>query len=67
MPEVRTPHCLVPPLSNAMSKTYSPFPVPMPSRGLYTYFSISSPATPNLLVSEFQIETGPVKEKNEKI
>ena len=66
MPDERTPHCLVPPLSNAMLKTYFPLPTLMPFGGVYTYSNIYSLAIPNLSVSKSQIEIGPVKEKNKK-
>ena len=66
MSEVRTPHYLDPPLLNVMLETYLP-PTPMPSGGVYTYSNISSPAIPNLSVSESQIEIESVKEKNKKI
>ena len=37
MPEMGIPHCLIPPLANAISETY-PHPLtPMPSDGVYTY------------------------------
>ena len=65
--EVRTPHYLDPPLSNAMPKTYSLVSTPMPFGEMYIYSNISSLAIPNLLVLESQIEIGPVKEKNKNI
>ena len=45
IPKVGTPHCLVPPMVNAVPKTYPPHFSPMPSERVYTY-----PYMPPLMV-----------------
>ena len=45
MPEVGIPYYLVPPLVNAIPKTYLSPPAPMPSGGVYTY-----PYMPSLVI-----------------
>ena len=40
MPKVGTPHCLVPPMVNAIPDTYPPLPTPMPMvNGIYLFMS----------------------------
>ena len=57
MPKVGIPHCLVPPLANAILETYPPPLAPMPSEGVYTYSYTHSLLISNPPVA--QVEANP--------
>ena len=55
MPEVGIPHCLVPPLTNAISETYLPHFAPIPSGGMYTYPYMPSPVISSPPVAQTEV------------
>ena len=55
MPKVGIPHCLVPPLANAILETYPPPLAPMPFGGVYTYLYMPSPVISSPPVAQAKV------------
>ena len=53
MPEVGIPHYPVPPMENAMPKTY--LPTSMPSERVYTYLYMPHPIIPSPLITQVDV------------